>query len=149
MGLFLPTNLVFVKELVAPIPITCGRFLYIPVTVDFLLNTFQWQGSHSEGTFSPVTCFLCLSSAFKQSYELMKFGWIPRAAELEEKKSSILAVEGHQEYSWDPLPVVFVAYRSEKLQIGLVITCVIEIQIIEGIKLGGRGWIFLLLLLFQ
>lgn len=86
MGLFLPTNLVFVKELVAPIPVTCGRFLYIPVTVDFLLHTFQWQGSHAEGTFSPVTCFFYLSSAFKQSYELMKFGWIPRAAELGKKK---------------------------------------------------------------
>lgn len=53
----------------------------------------------------------------------MKFGWIPRAAELEEKKSATLAVEGHQEYSRDPLPAVFVAYRSEKTQIGLVITC--------------------------
>lgn len=79
----------------------------------------------------------------------MKFGWIPRAAELgKKKKSSILAVEGHREYSWDPLPVVFVAHRSEKLQIGLVITCAIENSNIEGIKLGGRGWIFLWLLLF-
>lgn len=76
----------------------------------------------------------------------MKFGWIPRAAELEEKKSATLAVEGHQEYSRDPLPVVFVAYRSEKTQIGLVITCYWKFK--YGGKIGGRGWIFLLLLLF-
>lgn len=148
MGLFLPTNLVFVKELVAPIPVTCGRFLYIPVTVDFLLHTFQWQGSHAEGTFSPVTCFFYLSSAFKQSYELMKFGWIPRAAELEEKKKFNTCCWGSSRVLLGSLTCCLCGLQVRKTTNRLSDHMCYWNSNIEGIKLGGRGWIFLLLLLF-